>query len=80
MLRIYRLSLLARYENQLRHSVAALPEGDLAKGSFAVRRFTDGVNWTLPGGGLLMINHEHWYMPSEQHDVDVLGARWAVSV
>jgi hypothetical protein len=77
--RIYRINFLARYDSQSRSSLATVPESDLPTGNFTVRRFTYGINWTLPGGSLLMVNHEHWMMPHELHNVDVLGVRWAVT-
>jgi hypothetical protein len=37
------------------------------------------LNWTLPGGSLLMVNHEHWFLPGNFRDIDVLGVRWAAA-
>jgi hypothetical protein len=48
-------------------------------GDGTLQRFTWGLNWTLPGGSLLMLNHERW-MPQAGDDVDVLGLRWTVSL
>ncbi|MCY2994893.1 MAG: hypothetical protein NTY19_44580 [Planctomycetota bacterium] len=68
--RCWKLNLVARYDTQEYHS--ALPTGD-----FAVQRFTYGLNKTLPGGSTLMVNHEHWFLPGNLGDVDVIGIRWA---
>jgi len=81
-LRVYckpRVSVLARYDGQDHHSILPLPGSALDTGNFGVRRFTYGLNFTLPGGSLLMINHEHWWLPGGLDDVDVVGARWAAT-
>ncbi len=76
MSRRYRLSLFGRYDQQTQHYAIGSP---LARPVFDVNRLTYGVNWTLKGGSLLMVNVEHWYMPREFKDIDVLGVRWAMS-
>lgn len=73
------LSLFARYDNQLRHSPLPPPASQIPTGSFTVQRFTYGLNWTLPGGSLLMVNHEHWFLPGNLGSADVIGLRWAVT-
>jgi cbb3-type cytochrome c oxidase subunit III len=81
-LRVYeqpRVSLLVRYDGQDRHALLPFPGSSLSSPNFGVRRFTYGVNFTLPGGSLLMINHEHWWLPSGLNNVDVIGARWAAT-
>jgi len=76
MSRRYRLSLFGRYDQQTQNYATGSP---LARPVFDVNRLTYGVNWTLKGGSLLMVNLEHWYMPREFKDINVLGARWAMS-
>lgn len=79
LLRAQKISLLIRYDQQDRHSEEPPPESSLAEGSFRVSRFTYGLNFVLPGGSLLMVNHERWILPGDFGHTDVLGARWAVS-
>lgn len=79
MSRKYRLGLLGRYDWQRRASPIAPPESDLSTGTFSVQRVTWGINHTLPGGSLLMFNHEHWIFPLGYHAADVFGVRWSVS-
>jgi hypothetical protein len=43
------------------------------------RVLTLGLNWALPGGSLLMIGDDHWYVPGPLRDVDVVGFRWATT-
>ena len=65
------VSLLVRYDTlDTRHP---------AFGDASVRRMTTGINIGLPGGSLLMVNHERW-MPEAGEDVDLVGARWVVSL
>ncbi|MBI3466004.1 MAG: hypothetical protein HY000_23565 [Planctomycetes bacterium] len=68
-----RVGLVARYDT-LAHNGSALPDPD-----FTVHRFTWGFTITLPGGSLLLINHEHWNMPQNLNGVDVLGLRWVAT-
>jgi mono/diheme cytochrome c family protein len=75
--RARRVSLIARYDRQSRVSQAPPPDSVLATGTFAVTRFTYGLNVILPGGSLLMINHERWFLPDGMERTDVLGVRWA---
>ena len=75
--RKYKLSLLSRFDTQSRHSLT--PLGGMPTGSFNVSRFTYGVNHVLPGGSLLMLNVEHWFLPNPLQDIDVLGVRWAAT-
>lgn len=71
-----KVGVVARYGEQSFDSVLP-PSGSLLTASrFAVRRFTYGLTWTLAGGSLFMINHEHWSMPAELPNVDVIGLRW----
>ena len=73
------VGLVARYDT-LRHAGDMAPEGSsLADPNFTVHRFTWGFTVTLPGGSLLLINHEHWNMPQNLDDVDVLGLRWVAT-
>ena len=61
-----RVGLLARYDTLVHHDVL---------GDSSLERFTWGLNFSLPGGSLLLINHEHWIF-ADSGDVDVLGLRW----
>jgi len=72
------LNIVARYDIQSRQSLLPPPGSQLPGGDFAVQRFTYGVNWTLPGGSLLMVNHEHWFLPDNLRSADVIGFRWAL--
>jgi len=56
-----------------------LDHRSIAFGPATLNRFTSGFNIGLPGGSLLMINHERW-MPKGSDHVDVFGIRWAVSL
>lgn len=73
------MSLLARYDSQSTQSLLPPPGSTLATGSFTVERFTYGVNFTLPGGSLLMVNNENWFLPRGLGNVDILGVRWAAT-
>ena len=72
-LRVYekpRISLLARYDGQDHRMILSdAPH---------VRRLTAGVNISLPGGSLLMINYERWWLALFPN-VDVVGIRWAAT-
>jgi hypothetical protein len=65
------VSLLARYDT-LEHRSQGL-------GDASLERFTWGLNFGLPGGSLLLINHERW-LPAQGQAVDVVGARLVVSL
>jgi hypothetical protein len=75
----WKMSFLARYDSQSTQSLLPPPGSTLTAGTFTVQRFTYGVNWTLPGGSLLMLNEEHWFLPQGLGSVDVLGVRWAAT-
>ena len=79
LLRARKVSLLVRYDQQDRHSVEPPPESSLPGGNFRVSRFTYGLNFVLPGGSLFMVNHERWMLPGDLGNMDVVGARWAVT-
>jgi hypothetical protein len=65
------ISLLVRYDTlEHRHPLF---------GDASLERVTSGINIGLPGGSLLMINHELW-MPGTGDDVDLFGVRWVVSL
>jgi hypothetical protein len=66
-----RIGLLGRYDT-LRYRDTYGPNAD-------INRFTWGLTAVLPGGSLLIVNHEHWLFPAPQDDVDVVGARWVVT-
>ena len=63
ILRKQHISLFARYDWQLHESPLPPLGSQLATGDFSVNRFTYGINWTLPGGSLLMLNDEVWNLP-----------------
>jgi hypothetical protein len=65
------VSLLVRYDT--------LEHRNQAFGDAKLERITWGFNIGLPGGSLLMINHE-WWKPQKAEDVDLLGIRWVVSL
>jgi hypothetical protein len=41
-------------------------------------RITTGLNWVLPGGSLLIVDHEYWQFKDGGHD-NVVGVRWTVT-
>ena len=67
------LDLLVRYDT-LEHRPAFFVFPDNL-----IERLTWGINWTLAGGSLLMLNHEHWYDASPADDIDVVAVRWAAA-
>jgi len=73
------ISLFTRYDRQLHESPLPVLGSQITSGSFGVDRYTYGVNWTLPGGSLLMINHEIWNLPRALGTENVLGIRWAAT-
>jgi mono/diheme cytochrome c family protein len=73
------ISLFTRYERQLHESPLPPLGSQITTGSFGVDRYTYGVNWTLPGGSLLMINDEIWNLPQGLGTVNVVGMRWAAT-
>ena len=77
--RRYKISALVRYDEQVRNALLPPPGSSLTTGDFSVSRFTYGLNWTLPGGSLLMVNHEYWHLPKGLQDVNVVGVRWAAT-
>ena len=66
-----RIGLLGRYDT-LRYR-------DVFGPNAGINRFTWGLTAVLPGGSLLIVNHEYWMFPAPQSDVDVVGARWVVT-
>jgi hypothetical protein len=44
----------------------------------STERFTYGLNWLLPGGSLLILNHEHW-MYDNRSPANIFGLRWTVA-
>jgi len=73
------ISLFARYDRQLHESPLTPLGSQLTTDNFGVDRLTYGINWTLPGGSLLMINHEIWNLPQELGSTNVVGIRWAAT-
>ena len=71
-------SFLMRYDWQ-RHSMQVPAFAGLNFPSFDVQRITTGLNFTLRGGSLLMLNYEYWLLPSTFDNVGVYGVRWAAS-
>ena len=74
-----RISMVGRYDMMEHKGDLPPPGSSLTDPDFNVDRITWGFNVTLPGGSMLLINHEHWIMPDELDDVDVIGGRWVVS-
>jgi len=64
-----RIGLLGRYDTLQHNGVL---------GTDSIYRFTSGVNITLPGGSLLLINHERWVFTDRQ-DTNILGLRWTAT-
>ncbi len=79
VLRQEKVSLFARFDEQYHDSPLPVLGSQVAASSFGVTRVTLGVNWTLPGGSLLMVNGEHWDLPNPLGHADVLGMRWAAT-
>ena len=73
------VSLFARYESMYHDSPLPILGSQVPTGTFGVNRSTVGVNWTMPGGSLLMMNYEHWDMPQPLDSANVVGARWAAT-
>ena len=68
-----RLGLLGRYDKlAFRDPLFPIPSDP----DFDVERATWGINLTLPGGSLLILNHEHWILPNPDDEIDVVGFRW----
>ena len=74
-----RLSTLCRWDEQRQKYGAFDDTAGNPSATFNVNRMTYGLNWTMPGGSLLMFNVEHWYLPSGFHDTNVVGMRWAAT-
>lgn len=77
--RKWAVSLLSRYDWQRKNSPLPPPGSDLTVGQFSVQRVTTGMNKVLPGGSLLMFNHEYWIFPQGYSNIHVWGMRWAAS-
>ena len=73
------MSLLLRYDFLSRHSPLPPADSTLPTGSFGVQRFTWGVNIDLWRQSLLMVNHEHWFLPEPRHAANVFGVRYAIT-
>ncbi len=65
-----KISMLVRYDNIM---------NPVLYGGATIERFTWGPNITLPGGSLLIINHEHWMHDDPLQNEDIVGGRWVVS-
>jgi hypothetical protein len=79
VLRKPRISLLARYDTLNRDSPFAPIGSSLSTGTFGVKRITYGINATLAGGSLLMINYEQWRLPLGLPQVNLFAIRWAAT-
>ena len=77
--RCRKLSFFSRYDSMSHHGREPVLGSQIPTGMFVVQRFTYGVNWTLPGGSLLMVNHEHWFLPRPLGPDDVFGVRWSAA-
>jgi len=64
-----RITLLIRYDSIDRSGFL---------GDAFSERYTWGPVITLPGGSLLIVNHEHWVFDMPPDDEDVVGFRWVV--
>ena len=64
-----KISFLARYDT-LEHRGAL--------GHKSTERFTYGLNWLLPGGSLLILNHEHWIY-DDRSPANIFGLRWTAT-
>ncbi len=64
-----KISFLARYDT-LEHRGAL--------GDMSTERFTYGFNWVLPGGSLLVLNHEHWNY-EDRSPANIFGLRWTTA-
>jgi hypothetical protein len=75
--RRHAMSLFFRYDTQVHQSLLPPLGSPLPTGDFRLDRLTYGVNWSLPGGSLLMVNLEQWNLPLQLDNVNVFGVRWA---
>jgi hypothetical protein len=73
------VSVVARYDVQDRRSPKAPITSMLAAGSFDVECVTWGINIELWRQSVLMLNHEHWFLPAPLKDADVFGVRYAIT-
>jgi len=63
------INLLARYDTLQHHG---------SFGDMFTERITSGINYTLRGGSLLIVNHEHWIYDDSSH-ANIMGVRWSVA-
>lgn len=73
-----RTSALFRYDWQ-RHAAPTAVNFGVPVDAFNVQRFTTGLNFTLRGGSLLMLNYEYWLLPTGFDNISVYGVRWAAT-
>jgi hypothetical protein len=64
-----KISFLARYDT-LEHRGAL--------GQMSTERITYGLNWVLPGGSLLILDHEHWIY-DVRPPANIFGLRWTTA-
>jgi hypothetical protein len=74
-----RIELVVRYDTLNRNSDGPPSGSSLKKSRFHIRRITTGANILLPGGSLLMFNYEHWWLPEDLGEEDLLGVRYVAS-
>lgn len=78
LLDFLRTSALFRYDWQ-RHASPTAANFGVPVDAFNVQRFTTGLNFTLRGGSLLMLNYEYWLLPTGFDNLSVYGVRWAMT-
>jgi hypothetical protein len=64
-----KISFLARYDTLEHRGVL---------GDMSTERFTYGLNWVLPGGSLLILDHEHWIY-DVRSPANIFGLRWTTA-
>jgi mono/diheme cytochrome c family protein len=76
--RCWHLSFVSRYDF-MAWEIPNDPASGLPTDRRNERIATFGLNWTLPGGSLLMVGDDHWFLPKPLPDIDVVGVRWATT-
>lgn len=69
-----KLWAVVRYDTLDRTGDFSPPTGQLVNSQ--IDRITWGFNVGMPGGSLLLINHEHWMFANDADSVNVIGVRW----
>src|SRR5207253_5367011 len=73
------VSLLVHYDFMNRHSPLPLFTSTMPTGTFDVQRLTWGINIELWRQSVLMLNHEHWFLPEPLGSAEVFGVRYAIT-